>query len=176
MERCLSTLRCHGVQLSLLMLYAQMRGLDHTRTQTWMQKGLIYWGLIYCWFCTHIYTQTTHYLCLFGFQYISLAAKESTAAQLQAIKMKYEEAAELRRKTEVDNKAFLTMGFIEISNICQIIQITSNWNHTIVMVCVLQGVGNWVDMEFLKPVYQQVDDSFKWKLHNQCAPHFFWSL
>ncbi|XP_038568058.1 glial fibrillary acidic protein isoform X1 [Micropterus salmoides] len=37
---------------------------------------------------------------------ISLAAKESTAAQLQAIKIKYEEAMELRRKAELDIEAF----------------------------------------------------------------------
>ncbi|KAI3361433.1 hypothetical protein L3Q82_013599, partial [Scortum barcoo] len=37
---------------------------------------------------------------------ISLAAKESTAAQLQAIKIKYEEAVELRRKAELDIEAF----------------------------------------------------------------------
>ncbi|XP_070768665.1 glial fibrillary acidic protein [Enoplosus armatus] len=37
---------------------------------------------------------------------ISLAAKESTAAQLQAIKIKYEEAVELRRKAELDIETF----------------------------------------------------------------------
>ncbi|XP_076594269.1 glial fibrillary acidic protein [Chaetodon auriga] len=37
---------------------------------------------------------------------ISLAAKESTAAQLEAIKIKYEEAVELRRKAELDIEAF----------------------------------------------------------------------
>ncbi|XP_044064598.1 desmin isoform X2 [Siniperca chuatsi] len=37
---------------------------------------------------------------------ISLAAKESTAAQLLAIKIKYEEAVELRRKAELDIEAF----------------------------------------------------------------------
>ncbi|XP_042280464.1 glial fibrillary acidic protein [Thunnus maccoyii] len=37
---------------------------------------------------------------------ISLAAKESTAAQLEAIKIKYEEAVELRRKAEAEIEAF----------------------------------------------------------------------
>uniref|UniRef100_A0AAQ5Z339 IF rod domain-containing protein n=1 Tax=Amphiprion ocellaris TaxID=80972 RepID=A0AAQ5Z339_AMPOC len=37
---------------------------------------------------------------------ISLAAKESTAAQLEAIKIKYEEAVELRKKAELDIEAF----------------------------------------------------------------------
>ncbi|XP_041799242.1 desmin [Chelmon rostratus] len=37
---------------------------------------------------------------------ISLAAKESTAAQLEAIKIKYEEAVELRRKAELDIETF----------------------------------------------------------------------
>ncbi|KAM9724062.1 desmin [Menidia menidia] len=37
---------------------------------------------------------------------ISLAAKESTAAQLEAIKIKYEEALELRKKAEFDIEAF----------------------------------------------------------------------
>ncbi|KAM9797892.1 glial fibrillary acidic protein [Neosynchiropus ocellatus] len=37
---------------------------------------------------------------------ISLAAKESTAAQLEAIKAKYEEAVELRKKAEADIEAF----------------------------------------------------------------------
>nr|XP_046254892.1 glial fibrillary acidic protein [Scatophagus argus] len=36
---------------------------------------------------------------------ISLAAKESTTAQLEAIKIKYEEAVELRRKAELDIEA-----------------------------------------------------------------------
>ncbi|KAM4580038.1 desmin [Odontesthes bonariensis] len=36
----------------------------------------------------------------------SLAAKESTAAQLEAIKIKYQEAVELRRKAELDIEAF----------------------------------------------------------------------
>ncbi|KAK2844172.1 hypothetical protein Q5P01_010831 [Channa striata] len=37
---------------------------------------------------------------------ISLAAKESTAAQLEAIKIKYEEAVELKKKAELDIEAF----------------------------------------------------------------------
>ncbi|KAM8869283.1 uncharacterized protein AB9W97_016705 isoform 2-T2 [Spinachia spinachia] len=37
---------------------------------------------------------------------ISLAAKESSAAQLEAIKIKYEEAVELRRKAELDIETF----------------------------------------------------------------------
>ncbi|XP_070692102.1 desmin [Pempheris klunzingeri] len=37
---------------------------------------------------------------------ISLAAKESTAAQLEAIKIKYEEAVELRKKAELDIEIF----------------------------------------------------------------------
>ncbi|CAN9514120.1 unnamed protein product [Ophioblennius macclurei] len=37
---------------------------------------------------------------------ISLAAKESTAAQLEAIKIKYEEALEQRKKAELDIEAF----------------------------------------------------------------------
>uniref|UniRef100_A0A668RDZ0 IF rod domain-containing protein n=1 Tax=Oreochromis aureus TaxID=47969 RepID=A0A668RDZ0_OREAU len=37
---------------------------------------------------------------------ISLAAKESAAAQLEAIKVKYEEAVELRKKAELDIEAF----------------------------------------------------------------------
>ncbi|KAL6108796.1 uncharacterized protein ACO6RY_12064 [Pungitius sinensis] len=37
---------------------------------------------------------------------ISLAAKESTAGQLEAIKIKYEEAVELRRKAELDIETF----------------------------------------------------------------------
>ncbi|XP_051812595.1 desmin [Acanthochromis polyacanthus] len=37
---------------------------------------------------------------------ISLTAKESTAAQLEAMKIKYEEAVELRKKAELDIEAF----------------------------------------------------------------------
>ncbi|XP_033495934.2 desmin [Epinephelus lanceolatus] len=37
---------------------------------------------------------------------ISLAAKDSTAAQLEAIKIKYEEAVELRKKAELEIEAF----------------------------------------------------------------------
>ncbi|XP_008275844.1 glial fibrillary acidic protein [Stegastes partitus] len=37
---------------------------------------------------------------------ISLAAKESTAAQLEAMKIKYEEAVELRKKAELDIETF----------------------------------------------------------------------
>ncbi|XP_068426699.1 desmin [Clinocottus analis] len=37
---------------------------------------------------------------------ISLAAKESTAAQLEAIKIRYQEAVELRRKAELDIETF----------------------------------------------------------------------
>lgn len=40
------------------------------------------------------------------FQNISLASKESTAAQLETIKIKYEEAVELRRKAELDIETF----------------------------------------------------------------------
>lgn len=39
-----------------------------------------------------------------------MAAKEAAAAQLQAIKIKYEEALELRKKAELDIEAFRPVG------------------------------------------------------------------
>lgn len=41
-----------------------------------------------------------------------MAGKESAAAQLEAIKVKYEEAMELRRKAELDIEAFRPVGDI----------------------------------------------------------------
>ena len=53
-----------------------------------------------------------YYFWLLDFQDISLAAKESSAAHLEAIKIKYEEAVELRRKAELDIEAFRPVGYI----------------------------------------------------------------
>lgn len=39
-----------------------------------------------------------------------MAAKESAAAQLEAIKIKYEEAVELRKKAELEIEAFRPVG------------------------------------------------------------------
>lgn len=65
---------------------------------------------------THIFRQP-HHRWPFGFQDVSLAAKASSAAQLQAIKIKYEEAVELRRKAESDIEAFRPVGAIQTSGI-----------------------------------------------------------
>lgn len=46
------------------------------------------------------------------FQDISLAAKGSAAAQLEAIKIQYEEAVELRKKAELEIEAFRPVGAI----------------------------------------------------------------
>lgn len=40
-----------------------------------------------------------------------MAAKESTAAQLEAIKIKYEEAVELKKKAELEIEAFRPVGY-----------------------------------------------------------------
>ena len=40
-----------------------------------------------------------------------MAAKDSAAAQLESIKIKYEEAVELRRKAELDIEAFRPVGY-----------------------------------------------------------------
>lgn len=73
--------KCHGVQLSSSMIYAQMSlDLDLSPSHT------------------HRHTHSQYHLWLFGFQDISLAVKESTAAQLEAIIVKYEQAAKLKRK------------------------------------------------------------------------------
>lgn len=57
------------------------------------------------------------YLCFLGFQDISLAAKESAAAQLKAIKVKYEEAVELRKKAELDIEAFRPVSDIKLATV-----------------------------------------------------------
>lgn len=41
-----------------------------------------------------------------------MAAKESTAAQLEAIKIKYEESLELKKKAELEIEAFRPVGCI----------------------------------------------------------------
>lgn len=51
------------------------------------------------------------------FQDISVAAKDSTAAQLEAIKIKYEEAVELRKKSELEIENFRPVGPISFANI-----------------------------------------------------------
>lgn len=59
---------------------------------------------------------------LLVFQDVSLAAKGSSAAQLEAMKMKYEEAVEQRRKAESDIEAFRPVGAIQTSGL-QIIKL-----------------------------------------------------
>lgn len=113
-------LGCHGLQLSLCMCSAQMRWLDYAfrptytysarRVKLQSKRGLIYI------FKSHNFRQP-HYLWLYGFQDVSLAAKESSAAQLEAIKIKYEEAVELRRKAESDIEAFRPVGAFQTSSI-----------------------------------------------------------
>lgn len=72
MERCLSVFKCHGVQLSSSVFYAQMRRLDldlspsHADVHAWAR-------------CS------PHHLWLFGFQDISLAVEKPTAPQLEPI-------------------------------------------------------------------------------------------
>ena len=46
----------------------------------------------------------------FCVQDIAFAGKDSTAAQLAAMKLKYEEAIELRRKAEAEIEAFRPVG------------------------------------------------------------------
>lgn len=46
-----------------------------------------------------------------------MVAKESSAAQLEAIKIKYEEAVELRRKAESDIEAFRPVGAFQTPSI-----------------------------------------------------------
>lgn len=53
----------------------------------------------------------------FFFQDISLAVKESTAAHLEAIKIKYEEAVELRVKAEFDMEAFRPADSLQLATI-----------------------------------------------------------
>lgn len=64
-----------------------------------------------------------HYFWLLGFQDISLAAKDSTAAQLEAIKIKYEEAVELRKKAELEIEAFRPVGYFLLASISLIIKL-----------------------------------------------------
>ncbi|XP_035528776.1 desmin [Morone saxatilis] len=71
---------------------------------------------------------------------ISLAAKESTAAQLQAIKIKYEEAVELRRKAELDIETFRP-------------DVDKATSSRIVLEKKLEQLE--VEIEFLKRVHQQ---------------------
>lgn len=82
-----------------------------------MQKGLI-----------HIFDTSLHspssltdkdilVWVFFVFQDISLAAKESAAAQLEAIKVKYEEAVELRKKAELDIETFRPVRAILLPDI-----------------------------------------------------------
>lgn len=52
-----------------------------------------------------------------------MAAKESTAAQLQAVKIKYEEAVELKKKAELDIEAFRPVGCILFASISFIIKL-----------------------------------------------------
>lgn len=46
-----------------------------------------------------------------------MAAKESTAAHLEAIKIKYDEAVELRVKAELDMEAFHPADFFQLATI-----------------------------------------------------------
>lgn len=46
-----------------------------------------------------------------------MAAKKSTTAQLESIKIKYEEAVELKKKAELDIEAFRPVGYILFANI-----------------------------------------------------------
>ncbi|XP_050932134.1 glial fibrillary acidic protein [Lates calcarifer] len=78
---------------------------------------------------------------------ISLAAKESTAAQLEAIKIKYEEAVELRKKAELDIEAFRP----------DVDQATSS---RIALEKKLEQLE--VEIEFLKRIHQQeIDELMK---------------
>ncbi|XP_073342257.1 desmin [Pagrus major] len=78
---------------------------------------------------------------------ISLAAKESTAAQLEAIKIKYEEAVELRRKAELDIEAFRP-------------DVDKATSSRIILEKKLEQLE--VEIEFLKRVHQQeIDELMK---------------
>lgn len=59
----------------------------------------------------------THSFWFLGIQDISVAAKESTAARLEAIKIKYEEAVELKKRAELDIEAFRPVGYILFADI-----------------------------------------------------------
>ncbi|XP_074540291.1 desmin [Halichoeres trimaculatus] len=78
---------------------------------------------------------------------ISLAAKESTAAQLEAIKIKYEESVELRKKAELDIEAFRP-------------DVDKATSSRIALEKKLEQLE--VEIEFLKRVHQQeIDDLMK---------------
>lgn len=127
-------LRCYGVQLSKSVFYAQM---THTHTDTHRRmmlkckKGL---STLCMQAHAHAHTQIhtpspldNHITSgLFGFQDISLAAQKSTAAQLEALKIKYEESVELRKKAELDIEAFRPVGSSQIDKISLIIKSVCN--------------------------------------------------
>ncbi|XP_041844397.1 glial fibrillary acidic protein [Melanotaenia boesemani] len=78
---------------------------------------------------------------------LSLAAKESTAAQLEAIKLKYEEAVELRKKAELDIEAFRP-------------DVDKATSSRIVLEKKLEHLE--VEIEFLKRIHQQeIDELMK---------------
>ncbi|XP_020490536.1 desmin isoform X1 [Labrus bergylta] len=78
---------------------------------------------------------------------ISVAAKQSTAAQLEAIKIKYEEAVELRRKAELDIETFRP-------------DVDKATSSRIVLEKKLEHLE--VEIEFLKRVHQQeIDELMK---------------
>ncbi|KAM9352881.1 desmin [Symphorus nematophorus] len=78
---------------------------------------------------------------------ISVAAKESAAAQLEAIKIKYEEAVELRRKAELDIETFRP-------------DVDKATSSRIVLEKKLEQLQ--VEIEFLKRVHQQeIDELMK---------------
>ncbi|XP_030248303.1 desmin isoform X1 [Sparus aurata] len=78
---------------------------------------------------------------------ISLAAKESSAAHLEAIKIKYEEAVELRRKAELDIEAFRP-------------DVDKATSSRIILEKKLEQLE--VEIEFLKRVHQQeIDELMK---------------
>ncbi|KAG7240632.1 hypothetical protein INR49_026687 [Caranx melampygus] len=81
---------------------------------------------------------------------ISLAAKESAAAQLEAIKIKYEEAVELRKKAELDIETFRP-------------DVDKATSSRIALEKKLEQLE--VEIEFLKRVHQQVDNIFMADLH-----------
>lgn len=78
-------------------------------------------------FLTRIFLDNCITAGILVFQDVSLAAKESSAAQLQAMKLRYEEAVELRRKAESDIEAFRPVGAIQTSSI-HIIKIVYSTN------------------------------------------------
>ncbi|XP_047189603.1 desmin [Scophthalmus maximus] len=85
---------------------------------------------------------------------ISLAAKESTAAQLETIKIKYEEAVELRRKAELDIESFRP-------------DVDKATSSRIALEKKLEQLE--VEIEFLKRVHQQEIDELMKQIYSALA-------